>query len=548
MNKFKVDKRDTKKISGIKNTIALLKKTKIKKSVYFKIFILYFISGIMAVLSAFFTTKITEKITQAEFDYFITIVILLSVIMFLKMTFQNLQYIFNVRLENMIVKAINTENYKRVLDLEVVNFDKYSSEEFQNRIYAANQISSVIIKVFTSLYEIVHNLAYSIIIFIYAPIVCLIYCIYPVFKIIYLKIMNPKINTLYLRNWKENGIKMTALSREAIIGIKDIKSLNIQNQIMKDYYSKQTNYYNRQNEINTYSIKMNFLRAIVVCIRTLATFIAGYYLYLNNMLTIVAFIMFLSYKGYIDALFDQFSMLISSVSNVEANALKGHELYDEALFGLEKFGTTDLQISKGEIEIKNLTFRYNKKQKLFQNVNLHIKPNEITAIVGRSGEGKSTILSLINKFYQVRDNTIFLNGVDINKLSKKSIRSNITYIQQSPYIFNMTFRENLLLINPQATEKQLIAACKKSEIYDFIKSTAEGLDTVIGENGITLSGGQKQRFAIARALLNDSKIIMFDESTSSLDNESQYKIQKVIEGLKKRSYHYCSCTQVKHYH
>lgn len=119
------------------------------------------------------------------------------------------------------------------------------------------------------------------------------------------------------------------------------------------------------------------------------------------------------------------------------------------------------------------------------------------------------------------------------KLSKKSIRSNITYIQQSPYIFNMTFRENLLLINPQATEKQLIAACKKSEIYDFIKSTAEGLDTVIGENGITLSGGQKQRFAIYRALLNDSKIIMFDESTSSFDNESQYKIQKVIEGLKK---------------
>ena len=529
--KLIVDKKEVKKIRGCKNTLALLKKANIKKSVYFWIFMIYLFSAVIATGHALLTAKITEEVTNATFNHFVTIVLLFFTISVLKQTFQNLQYIFNVKLENMIVKSINTQNYQQVLSLEVKNFDIYSSEEFQNRIYAANQISSVIVRVFTSIYEIIHNLAYTIIIFIYAPILSAIFCTYSIAKIIYNKVMLPKYNALYNKNWKENGIKMTALSREAIIGIKDIKSLNIKNQVMNDYYNKQTSYYNTQNNINTYSIKVKFLLTFAETVSVLITFLVGYYLYLHGMITIVAFVLFLSYKRYIRQLFDEVANLISCVSSVEANAYRGRELYNEETFSTEKFGTTAIDGVVGKIEIKNLQFSYNKKQKLLQNVSFNIEPNKITALVGRSGEGKSTILSLINKFYNVKDNQILIDGVDINKLDQNSIRSNICYIQQSPYIFNMTFKENLLLVKPDATETELIEACKNSEIYEFIMSTPEGFDTMIGENGITLSGGQKQRLAIARALLNSSKIIMFDESTSSLDNESQLKIQRVIERL-----------------
>ncbi len=526
-----VEKEEVKKISGLKNTLTLLKKAQIKKSTYCWIVLLYAISAVMAVFHAYLTACLTKSITQANFDNFVMIVLLFGVVSMLKMTFQNFQYIFNVKLENLIVKSINTKNYNQVLSLEISNFNDNSSEEFQNRIYAANQISSIIISVLTNIYEIIHNLAYTIIIFIYAPILSLIYAIYPICKIIYNKIMTPKFNALYNKNWKENGIKMTALSREAIIGVKDIKSLNMNNQIIKDYKAKQDAYYEQQNKINTYSIKTKFFMSAIVSLSDIVTFLAGYLLYKYANFSIVSFVLFLSYKGYIRQLFDQFSNLISCVSNVEANSYRGNELYNDKKFSKEKFGNKKLNNIKGDIEIKNLNFSYENKTKLFKNLSLKIEPNQITAIVGRSGEGKSTILSLINKFYSVDDNKIFLDGVDINQLEEKSIRSNIVYIQQSPYIFNMTFRENLLLVNPKATKKELIDACQKSEIYNFIMSTPNGLDTMIGENGIKLSGGQKQRLAIARALLNKAKIIMFDESTSSLDNESQLKIQKVIERL-----------------
>ncbi len=530
-NKLVVEKEEVKKISGLKNTLALLKMAHIKKSAYCLIVVLYVVSAVMAVFHAILTAKITESVTQANFNNFVMIVLLFGIISMLKMTFQNFQYIFNVKLENLIVKSINTKNYSQVLSLEVSNFNKNSSEEFQNRIYAANQISSIIITVLTNIYEIIHNLAYTIIIFIYAPILSLVYATYPIAKIVYNKIMTPKFNALYNKNWKENGIKMTSLSREAIIGIKDIKSLNMSGQILSDYKQKQNLYYERQDRINTYSIKTKFFLSAFVAISDIATFLVGYFLYCNYNFSIVAFVLFLSYKGYIRQLFDQFSNLISCISNVEANSYRGYELYNEQRFSQEKFGNKKLKTVQGKIEFKNLQFSYEKGSPLLKDLSLEIEPNQITAIVGRSGEGKSTILSLINKFYPVKNNKIFIDGVDINKLDEDSIRSNIVYIQQNPYIFNMTFRENLCLVNPNMSEKQMIKACQESEIYSFIKSTPNGFDTMIGENGITLSGGQKQRLAIARALLNKAKIIMFDESTSSLDNESQLKIQRVIERL-----------------
>ena len=318
----------------------------------------------------------------------------------IKMVFQNFQTMFNVKFQNMMIKEINNCNYKRVLSLSISNFNSNSSEEFQNRIYSANQISTVITNSLSNLYDTIYYLAYTFVILIYSPLLSLIYIIYSILSVTYHKLLMPYINFLYNKNWKNNGISMNSLSREAIIGIKDIKSLNMVDQIIHDYDIKQTKYYNEQTRINKLSASTHFIISFFALIRDISVPITGYYLYTKNMLTIPNFILFMAYKSNITALFNNISNLIVNISNVEANAIRGSELYDDKIFASEKFGKISKQDIIGNIKINNLDFSYKGGNKLFSNLNLSIDSNKITAIVGRSGEGKTTILSLINKFYK----------------------------------------------------------------------------------------------------------------------------------------------------
>jgi len=153
-------------------------------------------------------------------------------------------------------------------------------------------------------------------------------------------------------------------------------------------------------------------------------------------------------------------------------------------------------------------------------------------VIGKSGQGKSTILNLIGKLYDISDGEILIDDVNIAELSESALRDNVSIVMQTPYIFNMSIMDNMLLVNPKATKKQIYNACKKAQIHDFIFALPQKYDSLVGENGVVLSGGQRQRLAIARALLKNSKIILFDEATSALDNESQGKIKEVMDSLK----------------
>ena len=147
---------------------------------------------------------------------------------------------------------------------------------------------------------------------------------------------------------------------------------------------------------------------------------------------------------------------------------------------------------------------------MLKGINFKVEAGDNIAIVGRSGAGKSTIVSLIPKLYECEEGEVLIDGKDIKTLSKQSLRKNISLVNQSPYIFNLSIRENLLLAKKDATEEELVNALQKASLYDFVQGLEQGLDSIVGENGVKLSGGQKQRLAIARALLKDSKIIIFD--------------------------------------
>lgn len=188
---------------------------------------------------------------------------------------------------------------------------------------------------------------------------------------------------------------------------------------------------------------------------------------------------------------------------------------------------------EGDIKFENVSFSYNEEDITLKNINVSISNKENVAVVGKSGSGKSTLSKLLLNIYEPQTGKITINNMELNKYDRASLHKKIGIVSQDPYMFNLTIRENLLLANPNANDEELLDACKKAYIDDFIGALQNGLDTIIGERGIKLSGGQKQRLAIARTLLSNTDIIIFDEATSALDYESEKMIHKTIEDLYK---------------
>ncbi len=189
---------------------------------------------------------------------------------------------------------------------------------------------------------------------------------------------------------------------------------------------------------------------------------------------------------------------------------------------------------EGNIDFNNVDFKYEESSKpVLQNVDLHINKGEYIALVGSSGAGKTTVCSLIPRFYEVSSGSVCIDGMDIRDMKLRDLRSNIGIVQQDVYLFVGTIMDNIRYGRPDATEEEIIAAAKEANAHDFIMELPDGYDTDIGQRGVKLSGGQKQRISIARVFLKNPPILIFDEATSALDNESEKIVQQSLEKLAK---------------
>ena len=193
----------------------------------------------------------------------------------------------------------------------------------------------------------------------------------------------------------------------------------------------------------------------------------------------------------------------------------------------------ELKDVKGAIKFDHVNFSYNNKTQTLKDINISIEAGKMIAFVGPSGAGKTTITYMLPRLYDINEGAITIDGIDIRDVTVESLRSQIGIVMQDTYMFNTTIRENLLFARSDATDEELISACRTSNIHDFIESLPNGYDTVVGERGIKLSGGEKQRLSIARALLKDPRIVILDEATSSLDSVSEALIQEAIKPLLK---------------
>jgi len=190
-----------------------------------------------------------------------------------------------------------------------------------------------------------------------------------------------------------------------------------------------------------------------------------------------------------------------------------------------------LQVTAGDVRFDKVRFSYSEHMPVLHGVTFEAKPGKTTAIVGPSGAGKSTLFALLQRFYDLDGGHITVDGQDISKVMKRSLRSNIAYVSQHPYLFEGTIRDNIRYGRPDATDAEVEEAARLANAEEFILQQPQGYDTLVGENGVTLSGGQRQRLSIARAIVRNAPILLLDEATSALDNESEAKVQQALERI-----------------
>lgn len=245
----------------------------------------------------------------------------------------------------------------------------------------------------------------------------------------------------------------------------------------------------------------------------------------------------ITYLLYINTLIEPIQKLINFTEQFQ-NGITGFDRFMDIMEIepdiVDAKGAKKLKNVRGEITFEHVSFKYNDSmQEVFRDINLNVKAGEYIALVGSSGVGKTTMCSLIPRFYETSDGNILIDGINIKDIKQKSLRKNIGVVQQDVYLFAGSIMENIRYGQMDATDEQIIAAAKAANAHEFIMELSNGYDTYIGQRGIKLSGGQKQRISIARVFLKNPPILIFDEATSALDNESEKVVQESLEKLAK---------------
>ncbi|MBT9153756.1 MAG: putative multidrug export ATP-binding/permease protein [Firmicutes bacterium] len=223
--------------------------------------------------------------------------------------------------------------------------------------------------------------------------------------------------------------------------------------------------------------------------------------------------------------------LVNMASQAAASGQRVYTILDTASDVRDKPSAVDLVRPAGHVRFNRVSFSYDGKSSVLDDVSIDAKPGQTIALLGTTGSGKSTVINLIPRFYDVTAGSITIDGMDVRDVTLKSLRANIGMVLQETFLFSASLKDNIAYGRPGAKEHELIAAAKAAQIHDFILSLPEGYNTLIGERGIGLSGGQKQRVAVARALLMDPRVLILDEATSSVDSETELAMQRALQAV-----------------
>lgn len=341
-----------------------------------------------------------------------------------------------------------------------------------------------------------------------------------------------KIRPIFKERGKLNA-DVTGRLTETISGVRVIKGFNAEDQENKIFERGADQLFENVKSSLTATSMVTSLATFLLGVGSVCIMGIGGYLMMNDQMSTGDFFAFTVLLGFMIAPIIQMSNIGSQLTEAFAGLDRTAEIMNASPENDDAVRTHQLQNTNGDIKFKEVSFSYEEGKEVLHEVSFDAPPGSVTALVGSSGSGKSTIAGLAATFLQPQSGKITLDGIDLSTVNLGSYRQFLGVVLQDDFLFEGTIRENILFPRPNATEEQLLNAVKAAYVNEFTDRFEEGLDTVIGERGVKLSGGQRQRIAIARAILADPKILILDEATSSLDTESESLIQKSLAELMK---------------
>ena len=345
-------------------------------------------------------------------------------------------------------------------------------------------------------------------------------------------LIKKKIKSTSNKNMVIDG-NITTNINETYSGNKVMAAYGLQTRQEKDFKTQITNAFNVKISLTKREAWMSPLMYVIASFGIATVLGYGTYLINEGQMTAGGFASFVTSLLLLYKPVKTLGGTLTKIQNLFIALGRIFELFDLNSAIKEKENSITLSTINEGINFKNIVFEYVENQPILKNFNLYVNKNESVAIVGNSGGGKSTLVNLIPRFYDIKSGSIEIDGVDIRDFSLSSLRKNIAIVFQDNFLYTGTIRENIMMGKPNATKNELETAIKAAHLQDVIAELPNGLDTELGERGLTLSGGQRQRVAIARAMLRNAPIVILDEATSALDNESEAIVQKAMENLMK---------------
>ena len=511
----------------MKNIKPILKYFKKYKVALIFLSIIIFISNINYIFTGYLNGVAIEAVVSSNIKLAL-IYFILSVVVEIG---SRLAFYGMSKVQIMISRTIGYDTFKKVMSLPAYAFEKMSSGEILNRL---SNDTEVIVGSVEGLISIFSSLVSSLIILIYI----FVNSWFVGLEIIIFLFIYSFVVYFYGKKFKKGNEeskkeydKLSAISTESVRGVREIKTLGVNKTVINRYAETIRNLFTKSIKVyqdgRDYDVISSFMKILLECGAFMTCAILTY----NKMLSTTFFVAMTYYIYRYTWVIENVREFSKTYQSLSVSLGRVNEILFNQKFNDVEYGNVNLLDAKGIIEFKDVTFGYPDEKLLLKDFNITFKPNKKIAVVGSSGEGKSTLFNLITRLFDPIKGNISLDGIDLKLLSEESLRENISIIRQEPFIFNRTIKENFELIKPDITLKEIRKYCKMAYIDDYIMHLPNKYDTLLGEGGVNLSGGQKQRLAIARTLMKNSKVILFDEATSALDNESQEFIKNSINEL-----------------
>jgi ATP-binding cassette, subfamily B, bacterial MsbA len=490
------------------------------------------ISNIVDYSEAYLNYFVTSKKNEGSDDVLIFMILIIVSTFLLKNIFNYLSLFFITYLRNGVIKDVRNELYDKITELSV----SYYSEKKKGDVLS--RISSDVIELQTSFLGILELIVKEplMIIFTLASMILInsklalfVFIFIPISGLI-ISFIGKSLKRKSNRVQKEQGLFLSLVD-ETLNGLKIIKSFTSESIFKQKFNDSTKKYYDFSNSLlNRTNLAGPISEFLGICSITILLWYGGQMVLVDNSLDPSSFMVFLGLAYNILTPFKAISKASYKVKKGNAAAERVLQVLDDkSLIEDPKDNKQILNFQKS-IEFKNVNFSYNNENAV-KEFSFNLKKGETLALVGQSGSGKSTIANLVNRFYDIKNGEILIDGLNIKTITKNSLRKLIGLVTQDSILFNDTIKNNLLVAQNNATDDEIIEALKIANAWEFVKELTDGIYHNVGDSGNKLSGGQKQRLSIARAVLKNPPIMVLDEATSALDPESEKLVQNALEKM-----------------